>query len=573
MLFRSLVENSILLKRKDELGNLANSLNEMSKSLRVRDKKLTDYAENLENKVKERTKSLDEKTKDIQNMLGNMNLGICTVMASGAIHHEFSAHLQTILETDKISGENAVDLLFAHSNLGPDILNQVKNCIKSVIGEDSFCFDMNSHLLLKEVTISPNINTKNIELTWEAILDDDDHVEKILVIVKDVTELKRLKETADQQKREEQMVIELIRVGGSKFENFYKYTAEYMNECRNILENDFSEMQENETNTLLRNLHTIKGNSRACKFSQLTDHLHATEEIVKDSLDNKNRNKTEDILKRLDPITKLLDSYYKIYKKKLQNIGRNKEQKEINKFVHSLGHCIARVKNKEQEKKAEFFNFIDRKVESLGAKSLNEIIHESSNIKELSLELGKPAPKLVFSDSNIRFYQKKYPILIDVFMHCIRNSLDHGIETAEEREDKGKNRTGIISFTIKKQENSLEIEYWDDGRGLDIDSLRKKALENKFLTAPSASDEKVANYIFESGVSTAEKVTEISGRGVGMDAVKSFLEERNGKIDILLLSPQDSENSFRNFRFKITLPQNFYFDEDELDELERNLNI
>ena len=98
-------------------------------------------------------------------------------------------------------------------------------------------------------------------------------------------------------------------------------------------------------------------------------------------------------------------------------------------------------------------------------------------------------------------------------------------------------------------------------------------LFRSFLTAPSASDEKVANYIFESGVSTAEKVTEISGRGVGMDAVKSFLEERNGKIDILLLSPQDSENSFRNFRFKITLPQNFYFDEDELDELERNLNI
>lgn len=123
----------------------------------------------------------------------------------------------------------------------------------------------------------------------------------------------------------------------------------------------------------------------------------------------------------------------------------------------------------------------------------------------------------------------------DPLVHLVRNAVDHGIESSQEREKTGKGEIGHIKLSARREKNNVIIEIEDDGKGLDLELLKKKALE-KGLLSPSEvenlTDDEVRMLIFVAGFSTKEKVTEISGRGVGMDAVKSAVEKLGGKVRV-----------------------------------------
>lgn len=123
----------------------------------------------------------------------------------------------------------------------------------------------------------------------------------------------------------------------------------------------------------------------------------------------------------------------------------------------------------------------------------------------------------------------------DPLIHILRNSADHGLELPEEREALGKPRRGTILLRASHQGNMIVITIGDDGRGIDVDKVKETAIRKGFVTAEEAaqmSDNELVLLIFRSGFSTAPKVTDLSGRGVGMDIVKSHIEKLNGVIDI-----------------------------------------
>ena len=111
--------------------------------------------------------------------------------------------------------------------------------------------------------------------------------------------------------------------------------------------------------------------------------------------------------------------------------------------------------------------------------------------------------------------------IVDPLRHMIRNSIDHGIESSAEREAKGKNEEGTIKISAYHQGGEVIIEIEDDGKGLDKEKILEKAISNK-LISPNTQllNEDIFALIFEPGFSTKESVTELSGRGVGMDVVK-----------------------------------------------------
>jgi len=119
-------------------------------------------------------------------------------------------------------------------------------------------------------------------------------------------------------------------------------------------------------------------------------------------------------------------------------------------------------------------------------------------------------------------------------MHLVRNSIDHGIETREERALAGKPKMGEITLNAYHDSGSIVIEVSDDGRGLDRDRIRQKAIKEGLIRDDDIlSDEEICNLIFEPGFSTASAVTDISGRGVGMDVVKQNIESLRGTIRLL----------------------------------------
>lgn len=125
--------------------------------------------------------------------------------------------------------------------------------------------------------------------------------------------------------------------------------------------------------------------------------------------------------------------------------------------------------------------------------------------------------------------------LADPLIHMVRNSVDHGLETPDERERAGKPRSGTISLIAAHRGNSVVIVVGDDGRGIDCERVRQKVVSKGLLPADEArrlNERQVVNYIWHPGLSTAEAVTDISGRGVGMDIVKSRIEKLNGTVDV-----------------------------------------
>ncbi len=155
-------------------------------------------------------------------------------------------------------------------------------------------------------------------------------------------------------------------------------------------------------------------------------------------------------------------------------------------------------------------------------------------VRDLSRELGKSID-LKISGEDTELDKSIVEEIGDPLVHIIRNSCDHGIEDGETRALKGKTKGGTIELKAYHEGNNIVIEIVDDGKGLDPDMLRHKSLEKGIITereADTMSDKEAYTLIFKPGFSTAASVTSISGRGVGMDVVKTNIEKLNGIIDV-----------------------------------------
>jgi two-component system chemotaxis sensor kinase CheA len=155
-------------------------------------------------------------------------------------------------------------------------------------------------------------------------------------------------------------------------------------------------------------------------------------------------------------------------------------------------------------------------------------------VRDLASNLGKQV-ELKTSGNNVELDREMLEMIRDPLTHIIRNAIDHGLESAQERALAGKPETGNLSISARQSGNQILIEIADDGRGLNLEKLVTRAVAAKIKTASEAqnlSDRAKLELIFAPGFSTAETVTAISGRGVGMDVVRSNIEQIGGSIDI-----------------------------------------
>ncbi|MCX7856681.1 MAG: chemotaxis protein CheA [Deltaproteobacteria bacterium] len=155
-------------------------------------------------------------------------------------------------------------------------------------------------------------------------------------------------------------------------------------------------------------------------------------------------------------------------------------------------------------------------------------------VRELCSEFKKEV-ELKIEGEETELDKSLIEVLHDPMVHIIRNSIDHGIETPEEREKKGKPRKGTLSVSAYNEGNHIIIEVLDDGKGIDTKAIKEKVRERGLLSEEelsSMSEKEIMNLVFLPGLSTAKTVTKVSGRGVGMDVVKTSIERLNGQVYI-----------------------------------------
>ena len=170
-------------------------------------------------------------------------------------------------------------------------------------------------------------------------------------------------------------------------------------------------------------------------------------------------------------------------------------------------------------------------------------------VRDLAKEHNKNL-ELIIKGEDTELDKKVIDVIGEPLLHLIRNAVDHGIETPEERMKLGKAETATITLNAYQGGNQIFVEISDDGKGLDIQAIKAKVIEKKISTAEilaNMDDADIYNFIFIPGFSTAKKITDISGRGVGMNVVKETVNELNGNVSI------ETEKSMGT-RFVLTFP-------------------
>ncbi|WP_321818034.1 MULTISPECIES: ATP-binding protein [unclassified Paraburkholderia] len=511
-------------------------------------------------KIQHSSAQLKRKTADIQAMLQNMQQGILTIVEGATIHNEYSAYLEAIFESNEIAGRSLMDLVFSHTELDADTLSQIDAAVHACLGEDDVNFAFNQHLLVNEVTRTmPDGRKKVLDLSWSAITDENDVVVRLMLCVRDVTELRELAAEAGEQKRRLQMIGEILAVSEEKFHHFVEGATGFIHENERIIrQHDCADM--GAIDALFRNMHTIKGNARTYSLQHLTGVVHEVEQRY-DALRREDTSHAWDqqaLIDDLHRVREAVDHYATLNEVSLGrgmrlkdegvSIGRDQIDASLRLLDGADLDDIGSLRAMREE--------LRKVLSGIGTETVADALAGViDSLPSLAVELDKIAPVVRIDDGGYRLRGEAAGTVSDVFTHLLRNSLDHGIEMPAQRRAQGKDEAGHIDIKLTMTEDALRLALADDGRGLALARIRGIAAERGWLNADeSISDAAVAAFIFRAGFSTAHSVTEVSGRGVGMDAVRDFLEREGGRIELHFTDEHEGAD-YRHFETIVYLPQ------------------
>lgn len=517
-------------------------------------------------KIEESSTLLRQKTNDIQSMLQNMPQGILTIAAGRIVHPEYSAYLETIFESGEIAGRDVMDLLFTDSGLGSDVLAQVEATIGACIGEDQMNFEFNEHLLVGEIEKKmADGRVKILDLNWSPIVDEDGNTARLLLCVRDVTELRQLAAEANEQRRELEMIGEILGVSQEKFFEFIDGATRLLADNERIIH---AHTQHNDAaiGQLFRNMHTLKGNARTYGLRNLTNVVHEAEQ----SYDELRKNYPElawdqtTLLAELAVVRDAVAQYAKINENSLGRKGpgrRGSVERYLLVERHHIEETLHRLETVNTANLHELLaarDVVRKTLRLLGTEAVAETLSGVfDSLPSLAGELRKLPPMVEIEDNDYVVRNQASGLLKNIFMHLVRNAVDHGLETPEERVAQGKPAAGTLRLHVAVVGKELQLRLADDGRGLALQRIREMAQQKGWIEAEQVvSDDEIAALIFRSGFSTAAQVTEISGRGVGMDAVADFVKREQGKVAIHFLD--DAVGApFRRFETVVSLPASF----------------
>ncbi|MFW7377442.1 MAG: 7TM diverse intracellular signaling domain-containing protein [Oligoflexus sp.] len=542
-------------KFKRQQAEAKENIHRLNEALRVEHEKVTSLNTHLEAKV-------DEQTRDIRSMFDHITLGVFTIKKDETIGSRYSKHLENILESTNISGQFYGDLLFSNSECSEEDISKTKSAIASALGEPYFTYAVNEKCLIQEFGHKmPNGNIKFLEINWIPILDRNENIDRILVTLKDVTKLRELEKFSSQKKKDLEFIAELIQVGKERYKRFVSTSEKLLEENQRLISASTRANQE-ALKIIFINLHTLKGIARSLNFKKLSELVHNAEEFVgtiQRDLANWNINRIQ-----IDhnEINELLRYYIYINDSVLE---RSVESNVIEVKTEQISHFmenLSKIKRLKNDKEVEdFIAKIDdlfSKSYYLSAQGLFEDIFAAK--VRLAKDLNKIDPNVTMSNIGFEFTPDGCELLRNVFIHLIRNSMDHGIESPQERINSGKSEAGQLFLELNEVNDNLELVFWDDGRGLAIRTIKELLHVQGYLTEKDfITDQLISDFIFKPGFSTSHITTEISGRGMGMSAIRTYIEGEGGKISIILGDEDvSSQDLYRQFKVSIRLPRRLY---------------
>lgn len=476
----------------------------------------------LARQVAERTADLEERSTAITRLLDNANQGFLTFSTSLSIENEYSQKCLDIFG-DMIEGRSIAELLY------PDDIHKREFFEQTILGifeeEDEIKSDAILSLLQQEFVI----NKKAIDVVYKRI---EPH--RLMLILTDITDKKNLEQNIERERKTLKMVVSAI----SNSEEFFELLEEYQNFLAHRDKFvDFAQTPSHNLDELYRSIHTYKGLFSQKDFITTPQGLHKVETKLSSWVHDGNvsndmiqlmlnkigfeiwLNKDIEILNNvlgddfMDKKATIIiddDTFEKLHSKISELINNQPDE------CHDLMELLDVIRMLKYKPIGDYFGSLPKYVELLGER-LEKSLYPMEICDESKLTAG----------DELRGFAKS-------LIHVIRNSVDHGIETPEERVEHGKDEYGKILLSIADAGDSIVIEVSDDGRGIDREKLKQKAIEDGFKTASELeSDEAVMELLFEDYFSTKEEVSDISGRGIGLAAVRAEIQKIGGSYRVV----------------------------------------
>jgi chemotaxis protein histidine kinase CheA len=279
----------------------------------------------------------------------------------------------------------------------------------------------------------------------------------------------------------------------------------------------------------VRELHTLKGNSRLYKLNLLSQNIHhAEEEFLKHEYNPAEPSK---------PVLQVREilSEYENFAKRLSGVQKDDSRELIKVEQDKLDLLLSEISSLKDVLKGSPYLRLQQAAKALAGISLKGTFASfQSMVEEIASRLGKDV-EFRMEGSDVYVSRKASAKLQECVLHLLRNSLDHGIETPEARTLAGKSARGKLILSMTQSESGTGISIRDDGRGIDSNAIAKSAVNKGLLTeseVSSKSHEELIDLIFMPGFSTRSEATETSGRGYGMDVVKVNVNELGGDIQV-----------------------------------------
>lgn len=512
-------KQNIDINSDDEIGVLADAFQKMSDAITKRDDDLAEINRNLENLVKERTLQLNEQLTLVSDLLNNMKQAVFSVSKEHQIVLPVSKFANELFKTP-IDGRNIFDLVYKDLDRKSEDFSKIQSTFSLIFNEEELQWVLLENQLPTKLTMNIENNLRTLKISYHPLWNNQRTLEKLMYVIEDITDVLELEKKVEVEKAQSARNIQLLQEMGhhglTEIKNFFQDSFQLLTEIDNNLDN---------FNLTRRNLHTLKGNARSLGLLGISGTIHQIESET-----------SENFRKYLPRAKAALNEYFQLAK----NIFKlEQEHSSDPETVEIYLMNFTRLRNLFEESRTRlpfpefktmllaFDQLFDIPVKSTLAKN-------SPMIREISAHLGKQVEFKIQGD-DISLNRKKSDLLNNAAGHILRNALDHAIETPETRKAQGKPEKGSIAIECRQENNHFIIKFKDDGKGIDSTWLAQQAVSRGLIspeTALNLTPDQKLNLIFISGFSTHEITTEISGRGVGMDAVRDAVNQLGGNIQI-----------------------------------------
>lgn len=519
---------------------------ELAVELQAKNEEITFFNRNLE-------KLVAAKTYEIRSLLDHIPQGVCSIEAGGILAKDYSAHLVDILETDLIAGQKFEKVVLNRSHFTADVKDQILQSIGSMIGENELNFELNSNKFPTEIAYRVDGGEKFLKATWNAQLDEDKSVQRLLLTLLDVSQEKVFEQKAQEQARLLEMVKELIDIPAERAAQFFSTGLPLLQENQRLIDN--AEINHGSLRLLFVNAHTVKGAARSLQLKALAAAVHLAEDGYAAMLKGTpipQKKLSQDCKHAID----ILNSYIFVNREKLNRTEDLSKLTIERDFIEKQYFVLKDL----VETPNPTVNNLMRTIRDHSDALTNMIFEQLSMVLEsykeravkIARDVGKPEPELILDVMPIPINPEAKVLIEKCMVHILRNAIDHGLESAEERQAKRKPVNGKIWIRADHVDSDLQFVIEDDGRGMAISKLREKGLAAGILN-PASTTEDIAEIIFQTGMSTAQSVSSISGRGIGMEAIRRFLTEAGGSIHVKL-GEETNETGYYRFQLLIRVP-------------------